>query len=45
MSRYLNGQIPFVYLGIPVGANFRRAETWKPVPSRQNLKETGFMET
>lgn len=25
------GKIPFKYLGLPVGANPRRCETWKPV--------------
>lgn len=25
------GSLPFIYLGLPVGANPRRLETWKPV--------------
>lgn len=33
-ARFLNCKIckvPFNYLGIPIGANPRRAETWKPI--------------
>lgn len=31
-------KVPFVYLGILVGANFRRVDTWKPVVEKISRK-------
>lgn len=28
---YKMGQLPFTYLGLPIGANRRRVSTWQPV--------------
>nr|KYP32570.1 hypothetical protein KK1_046712 [Cajanus cajan] len=31
-------QLPFNYLGIPLGADPRRTETWRPIISKYNKK-------
>lgn len=36
------GKIPFIYLGLPVGANPRRAATWKPVIEAIRRKLTSW---
>lgn len=32
------GRLPFLYLGLPVGANLRKVETWKPVNEKFKRK-------
>lgn len=33
-------QIPFVYLGIPIGSNPRREEIWDPIVMKFNKKNS-----
>nr|KYP31000.1 Putative ribonuclease H protein At1g65750 family [Cajanus cajan] len=34
--------LPFLYLGLPIGSNPRKADTWKPVLLKFNKKLSGW---
>lgn len=39
--RYKIGKISFSYLGLPIGANFKNKEVWKPLVDRFRKKLSG----